>query len=91
MALAHHGLRGGDRGGIPGRLSEHRRRRGRGNGAAGEHERHRSFGLDVTRISASLPAPMTCENEGERVMSFTMFSGWVLAGLLAGLLTGFAK
>lgn len=34
---------------------------------------------------------MTCENEGERVMSFTMFSGWVLAGLLAGLLTGFAK
>jgi hypothetical protein len=26
-----------------------------------------------------------------RVMNFTMFSGWVLAGLLAGLLTGLAK
>jgi hypothetical protein len=34
---------------------------------------------------------MTCKNEGERVMSFTMSSEWVLAGPLAGLLTGLAK
>jgi hypothetical protein len=34
---------------------------------------------------------MRCTDEEGRVMNFTMFSGWVLAGLLAGLLTGLTK
>lgn len=55
----HQRLLGGDGGGIRGRLSQHRRGRGGGNGAAGAHERDRSFGLDVTAMAGALQREMT--------------------------------
>src|SRR5213592_2123892 len=58
MALAYHGLRGRDRGGISRRLSHHRRGGGRRDGAVGEHERGRTFGLDATGMAGALRTPM---------------------------------